>query len=570
MAGLSTLHLRAQELPAHMTATEQYLMSSYLQSRSSRGFTVPPAGKVRNMAEWEEVQAVVISWKGYNSELSQIVDYAQEECLVVINCSDSLDVQSDLAGNGVPLTNVRFNQVPANSVWIRDYGPNSVYLNDVDSLYIVDWIYNRPRPEDDAIPSHIADYFHLPLYETTQSPYSLIHTGGNFMSDGLGTAFSEKLIIEENPDLDEIAIDSIMRVFMGIERYIKIENLPYDGIHHIDMHMKLLDEETLLVGEFPAGVSDGPQIEANIQYIQDNFPSVFGTPYKIVRIPMVPSTSGNYAPDAYYRTYANGIFINKTYLVPTYNEEYDTTALRILEEALPGYQVIGINAQNMISASGAIHCVTHTIGVSDPLLIVHQSYPDTLSNIASYTIEARIQHNSGIQLAEVFYRTSSASAFQSVSMELTDTLNNIFQGNIPAQQAFDTVQYYIHATANSGKELSRPITAPEGYWDFYIDEFIAVPELDAALEFRLGAIFPNPATGLSCIPIQLTQPTRLTVALFAMDGQLVSTLFSGEMSSGHQQVYLDASKFSAGSYFIRVSSESQNHYQKIILSPGTR
>ena len=36
-------------------------------------------------------------------------------------------------------------------------------------------------------------------------------------------------------------------------------------------------------------VSDGPQIEMNIQYIQDNFTSVYGTPYKIVRIPMVPS-----------------------------------------------------------------------------------------------------------------------------------------------------------------------------------------------------------------------------------------------------------------------------------------
>ena len=61
--------------------------------------------------------------------------------------------------------------------------------------------------------------------------------------------------------------------------------LTFDAIHHIDMHMKLLNEETLLVGEFPLNVSDGPQIEMNIQYIQDNFTSVYGTPYKIVRIP---------------------------------------------------------------------------------------------------------------------------------------------------------------------------------------------------------------------------------------------------------------------------------------------
>ena len=38
-----------------------------------------------------------------------------------------------------------------------------------------------------------------------------------------------------------------MKKFMGIERYIKMETLPYDEIHHIDMHMKLLDEETILM-----------------------------------------------------------------------------------------------------------------------------------------------------------------------------------------------------------------------------------------------------------------------------------------------------------------------------------
>ena len=61
-----------------------------------------------------------------------------------------------------------------------------------------------------------------------------------------------------------------MDAFMGISTYIKMETLPYDQIHHIDMHMKLLDEETILVGEYPEGEADGP-IEANIEYIQDNY-----------------------------------------------------------------------------------------------------------------------------------------------------------------------------------------------------------------------------------------------------------------------------------------------------------
>ena len=160
-------------------------------------------------------------------------------------------------------------------------------------------------------------------------------------------------------------IENIMQEFMGIDTYIIMETLPYDGIHHIDMHMKLLDEETILMAEYPTGVADGPQIEANLQYVLNNYNSAFGTAYKVIRIPSPPS-SGGYFPDnnGYYRIYTNSVFINNTVLVPFYREEYGhycTTHLR--EEVLPGYNIVGIDVDNsgtnLISYSGAIHCITH-------------------------------------------------------------------------------------------------------------------------------------------------------------------------------------------------------------------
>ena len=191
------------------------------------------------------------------------------------------------------------------------------------------------------------------------------------MTDGMGTAFASELIIEENdgsgpynsvnyPNHDENEIDSIMNLFMGIDNYIKMETLPYDGIHHIDMHMKIINEETILVSEYPPGESDGPQIEENINYILNNYLTPYGNQYKIVRIPSPPSTSGNYPADGgYYRTYTNSVFINKKILVPFYREEFDTIAQRIYEEILPGYEVVGIDCDdsndNIIAASGAIH-----------------------------------------------------------------------------------------------------------------------------------------------------------------------------------------------------------------------
>ena len=68
--------------------------------------------------------------------------------------------------------------------------------------------------------------------------------------------------------------------------------------------------------------------------------------------------------------------VNKKVLVPTYRTQYDTSGLRILREAMPGYEVVGIDCDdfnaNIISLGGAIHCITKEIGASDPLLISHQ------------------------------------------------------------------------------------------------------------------------------------------------------------------------------------------------------
>ncbi|MBK6484735.1 MAG: hypothetical protein IPG01_16750 [Chitinophagaceae bacterium] len=67
-------------------------------------------------------------------------------------------------------------------------------------------------------------------------------------------------------------------------------------------------------------MADGPQIKASLQYIQNNFLNCYGRPYKIVRIPSLPSTSGQHPPSGYYRTYTNSVFANKAIILPTYRQ----------------------------------------------------------------------------------------------------------------------------------------------------------------------------------------------------------------------------------------------------------
>ena len=269
-----TMNVHSQDLPHRMTEEEAILWKSYNHPFNPL-FSDPPTTPVRGMAEWEELQGVIITWRSFYTILKEVVDYAQEEGIVYIICSDSNSVKAYLTNSGVPLHNLKYLITPSNSIWVRDYGPWTAYSNSADTLNIIDWIYNRPRPLDDVTPEFFANYINVPIYQTTTNPYNLIHTGGNLFIDGHGTAFSSNLIIDENPAKTEAEIDTIMKKFLGIDQYIKLTNLPYDVIHHIDMHMKLLDEETLLVGEYPPGVADGPQIEANLQYILQNYSDLF-------------------------------------------------------------------------------------------------------------------------------------------------------------------------------------------------------------------------------------------------------------------------------------------------------
>jgi len=565
-------------LPKWLTEAEKAEMDSYVH-QTNRGITTPPQGsEIRTPGQWEENQAVVLTWAGFPSIQRQLVQHIQQECEVWIVTLDSNTVKNNITSNGGNLTNVKFIHAPFNSIWVRDFGPNSVYLAGVDSLVFIDWRYNRPREQDNSVPDSVGSQKNIPVYSMSTAPNDLVHTGGNFMADGFGTGFSSHLITDENDGTgfsqqakSGAEIDALMNTYMGIDNYIKMTTLPYDDIHHIDMHMKLLNEEVLLVGEFPEGISDGPQIELNIQYIQDNYLSAFGTPYKIVRIPMPPNAAGTAYPGApfgngYYRTYANNIIVNKSVIVPFYREEYDTIAMRILQEAMPGYNIVGIDADdtgaNLVSQGGVLHCITKEVAVSDPLLISHQNLPDTYDNLNPYTVEALIRHKSGISGATLYYRTDIAGSFSSVAM--SPTTGDLWAANIPVQAAGTQIDYYIQGNAISGKTQVRPMVAPDGNFSFNVLEnpSASIQELD---QISFTPLFPNPSSGLTCIPMHTDHGFEGKMSLIDQIGREVIVIHEGHFQSGDRKYFVDVVNLPSGIYNVVLQSESGVLTQKLAV-----
>ena len=572
------LHAQEESLPRWLTDEEKEQMSTYQFSdyNPERGSTTPPVGNLRTMAEWEEIEYLLVALDpNYPTTLTGIVAAAVNECKVLIITPNEASVSSILQNGGVPTDSVVYLDYSFNSIWLRDYAANTVYKDWNDSLILVDWIYNRPRPLDNGAPEAFANFLNIPIYQMTDSPTDVIATGGNYMSDGFGTSVSSKLITDENAlgnsfgvtPKTEQELNAIFNNFMGIDNYILVERLPYDDIDHIDMQIKFLDEETLLVTEYPAGVADGPQIEANLQYILSNFTSVYGTPYRVIRIPAPPSTAGSY-PDnnGYYRTYANQLFVNNTVIVPFYREEFDTIAQRILEEAMPGYNIVGVNVdydsgESLIASGGAIHCITHAVGVQDPLIISHQRLRDTYDNINPYEATAYISHRTGIQSATLYYKVGASGAYQAIPM--TDIGNEVWQASIPAQIGEVEVHYYIEATSNSGKSITRPMPAPAGYWKFTVFDAADVSLENEEIESL--EVYPNPASAITVIPVKAKADEEGLIELVDAIGRRVELIYEGEFPQGKKNHFFDANKYSGGAYSVRIVSNKRVEIHTLVI-----
>ncbi|MCW8961435.1 MAG: agmatine deiminase family protein [Ignavibacteriaceae bacterium] len=553
----------SQDLPNWMTEQESVLWQNYKHPVNPL-FSDPPPSPVRGLAEWEELQGIIITWTSFPFILRQIVDYAQEEGKVYIICSDSNSVKTYLQTGGVPLYNLEFLITPYNTIWCRDYGPWTAYTDDIDTLNIIDWIYNRPRPKDDTISVTFANYIHAPIYQTTTPPYDLIHTGGNLMVDGHGTAFSSKLILNENPGKTEALIDEIMNKFLGTDRYIKMNTLPYDVIHHIDMHIKLLDEETLLVGQYPPGVADGPQIEANLQYVLNNFQTCFGRPYKVVRIPMPPAANGQYPPSGDYRTYTNSMIINKTVMIPTYEYQYDTTAFRIYREAMPGYNVVGIDCNSIIPSLGAIHCIVKEVGVSEPVWISHAKLDSIVYDEDSIAVNAVIKTISGVSNTSVFWTADTSLGFNYVPMQFVS--GDTAVGYIPAQTDSTEIYYYISASSNSGRTVSKPLVAPDGFYKFMVENSVTnQTEIFPPEEFYLSQNYPNPFNHSTKIEFRIADGGFVNLKVYDVLGNEVATLVNEVKPEGSYEVKFNAGRLSSGIYIYQLIAKNYIFSRKMVL-----
>ena len=126
-------------------------------------------------------------------------------------------------------------------------------------------------------------------------------------------------------------------------------------------------------------------------------------------------------------------------------------------------------------------------------------------------------------------------------------------------------EYSWHVSANHPNFYQTPDseTAVFNYDPTSVPEidFNAIPD-----NFALARVYPNPFNPETQIVIALPHTAELSVNVYNVTGQLVSTLADGQFNAGYQQFVLNGSHLASGTYFLKVESPGKlNATHKLVL-----
>ena len=83
--------------------------------------------------------------------------------------------------------------------------------------------------------------------------------------------------------------------------------------------------------------------------------------------------------------------------------------------------------------------------------------------------------------------------------------------------------------------------------------------------YALEQNYPNPFNPTTRINFQLPENNFISLKIYDIRGNLVTSLISGVMEAGYHSVYWDASGVASGVYFYRITSGSFVSSKKMIL-----
>jgi agmatine deiminase len=335
-------------------------------------------------AEWEQQQGVLLcfphngnDWPGkYEAIRWAFVEFIKKitavETVVLIVANENLKnkVIEMLEQAHVPLSQVSFIIHKTNRSWMRDSGPIIVKNGTARKALNFNfngWAKYGNHKLDRDVPLKVSNFLDIPLEQVTYKGKPVVLEGGAIDVNGKGTLLtSEECLLHPNIQVRNEGFtredyETIFKEYLGVKNVIWLgDGIVGDDTHgHIDDLARFVNENTIITV-----VETNPK-DKNYKPLQDNLKRLQaavlenGKKPTIVTLPMPkPLDFGGLRLPA---SYANFLIINKTVLVPTFNDSNDREALNIIANCFPDREIIGISATDFIWGFGTLHCLSQQI-----------------------------------------------------------------------------------------------------------------------------------------------------------------------------------------------------------------
>lgn len=305
-------------------------------------------------AEWEPQSGVQLTWPHAATDWAPMLN----EVLVTYRAmADAIQGREQLL----------IAYPPTNDTWARDHGFITLVDDAGGQPLLLDFKFNG---WGEKFPSDLDNALNRRLYREGrisgryESHLDFVLEGGSIESDGRGTLMTTTqclLAPHRNQPMTQADIERYLKSALHAERVIWIDHGQLEGDDtdgHIDTLARFAPNDTIIyIGcDNPADAHYDSlgRMKAQLQTLR----TLDGKPYRLVELPLprpIYDADGERLP----ATYANFLFLNGALLCPTYGQDdLDRRALKILRDALPQYEVVGIHCQPLIRQHGSLHCCT--------------------------------------------------------------------------------------------------------------------------------------------------------------------------------------------------------------------
>ncbi len=160
---------------------------------------------------------------------------------------------------------------------------------------------------------------------------------------------------------DRRAVESLLAERLGVDHFLWLHHgylAGDDTDSHIDTLARLCPEQTIAYVKCTDETDEHYAALRVMEQELQAFRTKDGKPFRLVPLPMpqaVFDEDGCRLP----ATYANYLVMNRAVLYPTYAQpENDAAAAKVLRQAFPQRDIVGVDCRALIRQHGSLHCAT--------------------------------------------------------------------------------------------------------------------------------------------------------------------------------------------------------------------